>query len=72
MKDCCGQEIIPSAKTLTVHTNRHPSTDGTSWGWIDGCTANICWANNTSFNERAALRFVRDYNEAAEVAKENP
>lgn len=63
MKDCCRQEIVPCASKLSVHTNRHTSTDGTLWGWIEGCTSNICWANNTSFNETVARRFVKEYNE---------
>lgn len=63
MKDCCGQEIIPKAKTLSVHTNRHTNCDRTSWGWIDGCTLNICWSNNKSFNKDSATKFVNDYNE---------
>jgi len=64
MKDCCGQEIVPTRK-MSIHTNRHSSTDGTDWGWIDGCTTNICWADNTSFNRVAAAKFIREYEAAA-------
>jgi hypothetical protein len=38
MKDCCGQEIEPIKDRLSIHTNRHPSTSGYSWGWIEGCS----------------------------------
>lgn len=64
MKDCCNQEIIPiPGKKLSIHTNRHTSTAGNSWGWIEGCTLNICWSNdNNKFNHKAAGEFVREYN----------
>ena len=28
-----------------VATNRHPNTDGTSWGWIDGSQPVVYWSN---------------------------
>ena len=62
MKDCCGQEIEPIRDKLSIHTNRHPSTDGSSWGWIEGCSRNICWADNKAFNREKAAEFVSRYN----------
>ena len=64
-KDCCNQEIIPiQGKKLSMHTNRHPNCDGSSWGWIEGCTLNICWSNNHHwFNQKRASELVRHYNE---------
>jgi hypothetical protein len=62
-KDCCGQDIIPiKGKKLSQHTNRHTNTNGSLWGWIDGCTLNICWSNNKSFNSVAASNIVKEYN----------
>lgn len=29
-----------------VAKNRHPNTDGTDWGWIEGAPGNVCWSNN--------------------------
>ena len=63
MNDCCGQEIIPKDKKLSVHTNRHPNCNGTSWGWIEGCTLNICWSDDHCFDYAAALEFVKEYND---------
>ena len=62
--DCSGQPIIPinNGVTLEVHTNRHPNTDGTAWGWIEGCTLNICWGNDSSFNYGKACKLVNDWN----------
>uniref|UniRef100_A0A6M3JM77 Uncharacterized protein n=1 Tax=viral metagenome TaxID=1070528 RepID=A0A6M3JM77_9ZZZZ len=65
MKDCCGQEIIPiPGRKLSVHTNRHPNTDGSSWGWIEGCTLNVCWSNNSRFTRKDAGAFVFEYNKS--------
>ena len=66
MKDCCGQEIVPNRKKLSIHTNVHPNTDGSSWGWIEGCTLNICWSNDNAFNYEKASEFVKQWNEKAE------
>ena len=63
MKDCCGKNIIPISKQLSVHTNRHPNINGTRWGWIEGCGGNICWSDDSQFNHKKADEFVRNYNE---------
>jgi len=62
--DCCDQEIIPINEnvTLEVHTNRHPNTNGTAWGWIDGCTLNICWSDDGKFTREKAIELVNDWN----------
>ena len=62
-RDCCGQEIIPiRGKKLSVYRNRHTNCDGTAWGWIEGCTLNICWSNNKQFNEQRARELAHRYN----------
>lgn len=62
-RDCCGKEIIPLlGKKLEVRTNRHTTTDGYLWGWIEGTTANTVWGNDHKFNHAAAVTLVRDYN----------
>ena len=64
-RDCCGQEIIPIlGKKLSVHRNRHTNCDGTGWGWIEGCTLNICWSNNKHFDEKRAYELAHRYNES--------
>jgi hypothetical protein len=62
--DCSGQEIIPINEnvTLEVHTNRHPNTNGTAWGWIDGCTLNICWSDDKKFTREKATELVNNWN----------
>ena len=62
-KDASGQEIIPTANKLELKTNKHPNTDGSEWGWIEGCTKNICWSDDTSkFNREKAAKLVADFN----------
>ena len=62
-KDCCGKEIIPRlGKNLEVRTNRHTTTDGYLWGWIEGTTSNTVWGDDHKFNHAAAVALVRDYN----------
>jgi hypothetical protein len=60
--DCCNQEIIPRSKKLTLHTNCHPNTNGTLWGWIEGCTKNICWSNDNGFNQTKAKELINAFN----------
>ena len=62
--DSGGQEIIPVNKdvTLRVFKNCHPNTDGTDWGWIEGCTLNICWSDNSEFTRDKARELVNDWN----------
>ena len=67
MKDCGGQEIVAIKATLSWHTNRHPCTSGASWGWIEGCDKNICWSNESSFDETAAAAYVSAHNAQAKL-----
>ena len=62
-RDCCGKEIIPiPGRKLEVKTNRHTTTDGYLWGWIEGTTSNTVWGDDHKFNPAAAVTLVRDYN----------
>jgi hypothetical protein len=61
--DTSGQPIIPIRKKLIIKQNAHPNCDGTAWGWIEGCTLNICWSDeNTRFNREKAEKLVSQYN----------
>ena len=77
MKDTCDQEIIPRSPkvTLSTHTNRHTTQYGNSWGWIEGCTLNICWSNDSNlFNSKMASDLCTAWNagtlELAGITKE--
>lgn len=49
-----NKEIEHNDRKWEVCTNRHPNTDGTSWGWIDGTDIkyNLCWSNNKPWMDR--------------------
>lgn len=62
-KDCEGTEIIPIPdRKLSFYTNRHNNLSGFSQGWIEGCTKNIFWENNSVFDEKVARELVNQYN----------
>lgn len=64
-KDCEGQDIIPISDTqrLEFHTNRHPNTDGSLWGWVTGTTKNTVWSDeNNRFNGDKAYNLVKEWN----------
>ena len=62
-KDCVGHEIIPlPGRELVVKTNRHTTTSGYLWGWIEGTTRNTVWRDDCRFNKEAAQKLAREYN----------
>jgi len=46
-------------------TNRHTSTSGNRWGWIEGADGNVCWSNDegSQFTEAEAGKVAREHNE---------
>lgn len=61
--DTSRQPIIPVMNKLVIKENAHPNCDGTAWGWIEGCSLNICWSDaNSRFNRKKAEELVRQYN----------
>jgi hypothetical protein len=62
-KDCYGEEIIPRANKLSIHTNRYCDKDGNVGGWIEGCALNIFWADNSSFDYVKATELVFKFNQ---------
>lgn len=45
---CGGQDVPHNTQRWEVKTNRHPTTNGRSWGWIEGAPGNVCWSNDSS------------------------
>ena len=69
-RDCEGKEIIPlNGRKLSLHTNRHTTTDGYLWGWIEGTTRNTVWGDDSKFNYEKAEKLVDDYNSANRAAR---
>lgn len=60
----CGSTDVPhNNQRWRTCTNRHPNTNGTSWGWIEGAPGNVCWSNDKSFDQAAAGECCRLHNE---------
>lgn len=62
--DCNGTEIYGQLDKISVHTNNHPNCDGTSWGWLDGCSKFVCWSNKSSsrFTKKDADELANKWN----------
>lgn len=68
--NCEGREVPHNTVPWRIATNRHPNTDGTSWGWIDGAPGNVCWSNSSSaFNREKAGKVVVEHNRWLEEQK---
>lgn len=60
-----GRMYWHNRKSWTVRTNRHPSTGGNSWGWIEGPDAEIQWSNDggSGCTEADAERVAAEHND---------
>ena len=68
--NCGGEEVPHNTVPWRVATNRHPNTDGTSWGWIEGAPGHVCWSNSgRSFNRENAGKVVAEHNRWLEEQK---
>lgn len=64
-KSCNGTDIVGiPGREMSVHRNRHPNCDGTDWGWIEGCTKNICWSDKpgSRFKRKDAEELANTWN----------
>lgn len=66
---CGGKDVPHNTQPWETRANRHSNTDGTRWGWIEGAPGNICWSNNSQFNEAAAGRVCKEHNDWLEQQK---
>lgn len=64
-----GVTIRHNSAHWEVKKNRHPNTDGSSWGWIDGAPGNVCWSNSDTFNSSAAYEAVKRQRDWLEAQK---
>lgn len=60
---CGDTAAVHNDKVWSVRTNRHPETNGSAWGWIDGPKENICWSDNIGFNCAKASEVCRVHNQ---------
>lgn len=67
----CGTKDVPhnTVKWESLR-NRHSTTRGNDWGWIEGAPGNVCWSDdNQSFTSADAERVCREHNEWLENQK---
>jgi len=60
-----GTEIYGKRDMISVHTNSHPNVDGSSWGWLEGCSKHVCWSNSSRsrFTKKDAYELANKWNE---------
>lgn len=59
-----GVTYLHSDRKWDVKTNRHTSTAGNRWGWIEGLAGNVCWSNDPGdrLSGKDATEIVRIHN----------
>ena len=59
-----GRTVEHNTVPWSVETNRHKTTLGNYWGWVEGAPGNVCWSNDGgAFNSAAARELVKQHNE---------
>jgi len=64
-----GVTVPHNTREWRVATNRHPSTGGSAWGWIEGAPGNVCWSNDRVFDRAAAVEMVAAHSQWLEDQK---
>lgn len=62
--NCGGAEVEHNSQAWQTMTNRHPTTRGRAWGWIEGAPGNVCWSNDpgSKFTSADARRVTTEHN----------
>lgn len=66
-----GRTLEHNTVKWEVKTNRHLTTTGRLWGWIEGAPGDSTWADGESFNCKAASQMAALHNEWLE-ARQHP
>lgn len=67
-----GVTVSHNSRKWEMRTNRHPTTGGRAWGWIEGVPHQVCWSNDRGdggFNSAAAGEMVAAHNQWLEDMK---
>jgi hypothetical protein len=64
-----GVTVEHNTQPWRVAKNRHPNSDNTDWGWIEGAPGNVCWSDNGRFDRVAAGEAVKIHNDWLEQQK---
>ena len=69
MVEASGRRFLHTIEPWRVCRNKHPNTNGTDWGWIEGPAGDTTWSNDKAFNREAAARVVSLHNQWLEAQK---
>lgn len=60
-----GKTYLHTTGSWHPKTNRHPTTAGFAWGWIEGAPGNLCWSNDPgeSFTSKDAHDVANIHNQ---------
>lgn len=66
-----GVTVLHNSMKWKKCTNRHPTTSGNAWGWIEHAPGNVTWSNDhvDGFNGAAASQMVTEHNQWLEDMK---
>lgn len=64
-----GRNFRHTTEPWRVCRNKHPNTNGTDWGWIEGPAGDTTWSDDKAFNREAAARVVSLHNQWLEEQK---
>ena len=67
--EVAGRRVKHNGRVWDSKMNRHTTTSGRSWGWIEGADGNVCWENGQPFDQRASERMAFLHNEWLEMQK---
>lgn len=59
-----GTEIYGKLNKISVYTNNQPNCDGSSWGWLEGCSKLVYWSNTSGsrFTKKDADELANKWN----------
>ena len=63
--DCNGTEIYGQLNKISVHTSIYPNYDESSHGWLEGCSKQVCWSDESGsrFTKKDADELANKWNE---------
>ncbi len=67
-----GRTVPHNEYQWGIKTNRHTTTGGYDWGWIDQAPGNVCWEDGERFDRAAASEMVGAHNRWLEEQKPLP
>ena len=65
-----GRTLLHTTDRWRTARNKHPNTNGTDWGWIEGAAGgDNTWSDDKRFNRKAAEEMCQAHNQWLEDQK---